>query len=190
MNLKSSSIGTACGTFGELLQGELPNGKHFLVTLPISLQSRAIFIPDHEIKEIFVYPLNKIKLKAAVEYLLKYLNVNIGGFLTIQSEIPEGKGLASSSADIVAGIRSVSNYLGYEITSNIIEDIMRKIEPTDGVMYSESVCFYHKEVRLAKKFGKLPPMIIIAADSGGVVDTLHYNKNAPPYTTLMIRTHF
>ncbi|MER9984388.1 hypothetical protein NKJ45_31550, partial [Mesorhizobium sp. M0103] len=45
-----SSDALCCGTFGELLQGQLPVGcvprdPHFLVTMPIALFARAHFIP-------------------------------------------------------------------------------------------------------------------------------------------------
>ncbi|MDQ0416653.1 uncharacterized protein involved in propanediol utilization [Croceifilum oryzae] len=174
-------VDQARGTFGELLQGELPDGSHFLVTLPISLQSKATFLPDLHTKEIRVFPSHKKKVKVAIDYLLRRFDIHLGGLLMVQSEIPEGKGLASSSADIVASIRSVSKYLSLPISPSVIEEVMRQIEPSDGVMYEESVTFYHREVRLAGRLGELPPMIIVAADTGGIVDSIQHNRKSPLY---------
>ncbi|TCP67347.1 kinase [Baia soyae] len=171
----------ARGTFGELLQGELPDGNHFLVTLPISLHSKATFLPDPNTKEISVYPSNKKKVRVAIEYLLRRFDLHLGGLLMVQSEIPEGKGLASSSADIVASIRAVSKYLSLPITPSVIEEVMRQIEPSDGVMYEGCVTFYHREVRLAGRLGELPPMMIVAADTGGIVDSIQHNRKSPQY---------
>ncbi|WP_043978047.1 hypothetical protein [Priestia megaterium] len=173
----------ACGTFGELLQGELPSNRNFLVTLPIKLKTRATFIPNLSENKIKVVPTQKKKVITAISYLKEYLNIDIGGLLIIQSEIPEGKGLASSSADIVASLRCILKYLKIEEEAWILEDIMCKIEPTDGIMYSESVFYYHKEVKLGEKLGALPPMIIIASDEGGLIDTVNYNNCLKPYTS-------
>ncbi|SDZ33502.1 hypothetical protein [Thermoactinomyces sp. DSM 45892] len=180
-NYTQLGVDWARGTFGELLQGQLPDGSHFLVTLPISLQSKATFLPDRNTRVINVYPSNKKKVREAIDYLLRRFNIHLGGLLMIQSEIPEGKGLASSSADIVASIRAVSKYLSLPINPSMIEEVMRQIEPSDGVMYEECVVFYHREVSLAGRLGELPPMIIVAADTGGMVDSIQHNRKSPQY---------
>ncbi|PEM18979.1 GHMP family kinase ATP-binding protein [Bacillus wiedmannii] len=170
------------GTFGELLQGVLLNDKNFLVTLPIKLSSKALFFPDTKSSEVFVYPQRKEKVKMAVKLILKEININTGGTLIIDSNIPEGKGLASSSADISAALKAILHASDYVIEPKILEDIMRKIEPTDGIMYDECVSFYHKEVELHQKLGQLPSMLIIGIDEGGTVNTIDFNKGTTSYS--------
>src|SRR4051794_22862710 len=94
--------GWACGTFGELLQGVLPDsGLHFLVTLPITAGSTATFRYDARSARIEVSPENKRKSRRLARLALDALGHPGGGELLLTSDLPEGKGLASSSADLV-----------------------------------------------------------------------------------------
>jgi L-threonine kinase len=58
-----------------------------------------------------------------------------GGTLILQSRLPEGKGHASSSADLVATVRA-TDATGVTPTRRQIESMLATIEPSDGVMYS------------------------------------------------------
>ncbi|CDX33967.1 conserved hypothetical protein [Mesorhizobium sp. SOD10] len=86
-----------CGTFGELLQGQLPVGSvyqdpYFLVTMPIALFAQAHLIPVAGTRSVTVYPSHKLKSKRFAENLVIALGVS-GGILFLQPELPEGKGL-------------------------------------------------------------------------------------------------
>jgi uncharacterized protein involved in propanediol utilization len=105
-----------------------------------------------------------------------------GGVLHIHSELPEGKGMASSSADLVATARAVAAVVGVTMTPAGIEDLLREIEPTDGVMYSGIVAFHHRRVQLRGRLGKLPPLTIVGLDEGGLVDTIAFNRLPKPFT--------
>jgi uncharacterized protein involved in propanediol utilization len=171
------------GTFGELLQGQLPSGKEFLVTLPIDIQSKAIFIPSSKLNsKLKVIPESKNKVLAALLKLEALLSINIKGTLFIQSEIPEGKGLASSSADIVAALKCILNYYSYNNVIDIIETILNEIEPSDAVMYKESVFYYHKTAELGNSLGDLPSILIVGIDEGGTIDTVTHNKIKKSYS--------
>jgi len=88
--------GSCHGTFGELVQG-VSGDRPYLITLPIpSLRSEACFTPDPSISEIRVVD-SKTKAKRGGELLLKRFGRKEGGHLEIHSNIPTGKGLASSS---------------------------------------------------------------------------------------------
>src|SRR6266704_6865331 len=98
--LPTEKVGTgmAFGTFGELLQGRLSE-EHgdFLVTLPISRYSYAIFVADPTCQDVTVFPPEKQKSKMLACLLLEHSALPYGGRLILQSELPVGKGLASSS---------------------------------------------------------------------------------------------
>ena len=171
-------VGVANGTFGELLQGALQNNDdHFLVTLPIQKFSTARFIPDASAPRITVTPAHKTKSLKLVQKLLNHYSCAIGGHLTIESELPEGKGLASSSADLVATVRALEATLGHAIPTELLLTVLRTIEPTDGVMYHEFVTFFHRKVELGRRLGFPPRLKIVAIDAGGKVDTIEYNKH-------------
>ena len=170
--------GVANGTFGELLQGSLQNDtNHFLVTLPIQRFSKVVFTPDTSSSRITVNPPHKSKSQNLVQKLVDYYELRLGGHLHIESELPEGKGMASSSADLVAAARALQSSLGRAIPMELILALLRAIEPSDGVMYPEFVTFFHRKVELGRRLGSPSRLKIVAVDEGGQVDTIEYNQH-------------
>lgn len=175
-----SSGALCCGTFGELLQGQLPIGSflgdtHFLVTMPIAVFARAHFTPIAGTRSVTVYPSHKRKAKQLAENLVSALGLS-GGILLLQSELPEGKGLASSSADLVAAARSIACCFNRRIRTSLIERLMAEIEPSDGVMYPGVVAYRQRECSLLSFVGQIPPLAIVGIDEGGTVETVDYDQ--------------
>lgn len=174
-----SAAAEAYGTFGELLQGALPTGPDFLVTLPVSRRARAWFRHDPD-GPLQVFPSHKTKsLRLARSMLAGH---GTGGLLLLDSDLPIGKGMASSSADLVATARAVGAALGIGTSPAAVEDWLRPIEPTDGVMHPGIVAFDHREVRLRDRLGALPPATIVAVDEGGLLDTVAFNRVPKHFT--------
>ena len=172
-----TGVGRCFGTFGELLQGTLPDrGRGFQVTLPISRYSTASFTLSSGCREVRVHPPEKEKSRRLAEKLVRILAPGHGGTLCIRSELPTGKGCASSSADMVATARAVQSALGAAVSRDFLAREMVSIEPSDGVMYPGIVSFYHREGRLRSFLGCLPPLTIIGLDEGGQVDTVEFNE--------------
>lgn len=174
-----TGIGTSFGTFGELLQGAIEPDQAFLVTLPIARWStvRVTLLPD--VAELRVEPANKFKaLRVAMAVLARY-GVPDGGVLTLSSELPEGKGMSSSSADLVATVRAIGDAIGVRFTPTQTEEFLRDVEPTDGLMYRDVVAFHHRQVRLHRVLGPVPPLTIVGVDEGGQVDTVDFNASMP-----------
>jgi uncharacterized protein involved in propanediol utilization len=133
--------GRCCGTFGELIQGGLPpDGRDFLVTLPIARWSHARFRPEPG-EPLRVQPGDRIKSRALAHRMLTRYGLDRGGLLTIESTLPVGKGMASSSADLVASARAIGDAFGLDLTPRQVEELLRGIEPTDGIMYGAAVAF-------------------------------------------------
>ncbi|ESY46366.1 MULTISPECIES: hypothetical protein [unclassified Mesorhizobium] len=169
-----------CGTFGELLQGQLPLGSvprdlHFLVTMPIALFARAHFVPIVGTQSVTVYPSHKVKAKRLAENLVIALGVS-GGILLLESELPEGKGLASSSADLVATARSIASSFKRRVRTSFIEKLMARIEPSDGVMYPGVVAYQQRACSPLSFLGQMPPLAIVGIDEGGIVETIDYDQ--------------
>jgi L-threonine kinase len=168
----------AFGTFGELLQGVLIEGirqRHFLVTLPITESATARFAGDADLYDVQVVPPHKVKSQQLARDLLDHLHLPPGGRLELHSQLPEGKGLASSSADLVATARAIAAHVSLTLSMPVLQSLMRRIEPSDGVMYDDITAFYHREVELLSCLGPVPPLTILAVDEGGQVDTLTFN---------------
>ncbi|RWI34114.1 MAG: hypothetical protein EOR30_29975 [Mesorhizobium sp.] len=173
-------IALCCGTFGELLQGQLPvsphsHDSHFLITMPIALFARAKFMPIPGTRSVTVYPPHKIKAQRLAENLVIALGVS-GGDLLLQSELPEGKGLASSSADLVATARSIASSFKRRVPTSLMEKLMAEIEPSDGVMYPGVVAYHQRSCSLLSFLGQMPPLAVVGIDEGGTVETIHYDQ--------------
>ncbi|MGI8306010.1 kinase [Saccharopolyspora hattusasensis] len=178
-----TGVGTAFGVFGELLQGVLPEPEgDFLVTLPIARWSVATFRGSADTGELTVWPRRKTKALRLARMILADAGRPIGGEITIDSGLPEGKGMASSSADLVATARAVANALGINLPPRRIENFLARIEPTDGVLYPAVVAFYHRRVALHSVLGSLPPMTVVGVDEGGEIDTVEFNRIPKPFT--------
>ncbi|GGO51948.1 GHMP family kinase ATP-binding protein [Streptomyces lasiicapitis] len=176
-------VSAAFGTFGELLQGVLPEKDgDFLVTLPVARWAMARFELDPGADALAVVPPHKKKALRLTSMIMEDTEHPAGGLLVLDSTLPEGKGLASSSADLVATARAVANALGEAMPPRRIERYLARIEPTDGVLYPSVVAFHHRSVRLRAKLGSLPSMAVVSVDEGGSVDTVDFNNIPKPFT--------
>ncbi|KUI97195.1 GHMP family kinase ATP-binding protein [Vibrio sp. MEBiC08052] len=171
--------GQSCGTFGELLQGALPNGQGFLVTFPIRRYVKAKFYHGEDETGLQVCPPHKTKALALAYALLSRYQLPLSGLLEIDSDIPESKGLASSSADLVAVARAITDHHHIRISNDDLAHMMCQIEPTDAVMYGHCVAFHQNTGHLIADLGPLPKMLIVAYDEGGCVDTVAHKKTLP-----------
>ncbi|MBI9045329.1 MAG: hypothetical protein JEZ06_12640 [Anaerolineaceae bacterium] len=181
--MSNIGYGQAPGAAGELIQGQFPSGKNFLISLPIEMWSKSHFNLKPDCENIVINQPNKNKVNRAVQLLLALLGeTNICGTLEIETTIPVGKGMASSTADITAACRAVGNALGYEITPDCIASLTKLIEPSDGIMFPGLVCFDHIQCELIETLGYPPPMKILILDFGEIVDTLSFNKLPKNYT--------
>jgi len=127
--------------------------------------------------------LGKEKTQRAIRKALDYLgSSSYGATFSVNSEIPEGKGMASSTADIVAACRATAEALEQTLSPDEISRIAIEIEPSDGIMYPDVVAYNHRHGELIEAFGKLPPMKVLVLDLGGHIDTLEFNKRTKNYS--------
>jgi L-threonine kinase len=180
-----ASSGASChGSFGELLQGALPEQGPFLVTLPIELRARAHFVVRDSASELLVRPDSSWKSQRLAEALLRRYELPLRGDLTLESEIPRGKGLASSTADLVATYRALARFHHLPQDTEVLESLLREIEPSDGVMHESVVAYRHRDARLLERLGPVPALALVAVDEGGEVETLTHNQREPGYSRL------
>lgn len=161
----------APGSCGELAQGTI-DGKNFLITCPIDVYSEVTVTAD-------AYTPLHIGSKAltAINKTKQYLQIQDYSFhVSVKSDLPLGKGMASSSADISATCQSIALSAGTLLTPDEIADIALSIEPTDGIFYPGIVLFDHVHGYLRQYLGNAIPMYIVIFDVGGEIDTLHFNK--------------
>ncbi len=187
---EDAAVGISFGSFGELLQGALPGQGDFLVTLPIEKHAVAHFIPTPGSDTIEVHPRWKTKSQQLAQDLLHRFSHSTGGQLFLASEIPCGKGLSSSSADLVATARAIEAHLGIELPVDELCRSLSAIEPTDGVMFDESVTYLHLRGALLERLGSLVQVEILSLDEGGQVQTLEYHRQGAAEYTLEEQQEF
>ncbi|MGQ9814746.1 MAG: GHMP family kinase ATP-binding protein [Candidatus Roseilinea sp.] len=204
---KPIGAGCAFGHHGELLQGvfradEADSSRRArgLITLPCRLfWCRARFTPDERngrgggwgaLPCVRAVPPDKVKARRAAEYALQSLSAPLGGQLHIVSNIPSGRGLGSSTADVTAAIRAVFDCYGAPACESQVARLAVAAETaSDAMMFwrgpaSPAVLFAQREGRVIETFGgPLPPLIALgfdaAPDTPGI-DTL--GLPLPAYT--------
>jgi L-threonine kinase len=103
--------------------------------------------------------------------------IKIAGSMYIKSDIPIGKGLSSSSADLVAVIKSIYHEFNINYLLKDIDYILKLVEPSDGVAYSSVVAYDYMNCTVLKNYHLTLPLKILSYDEGGIVDTIDFNNN-------------
>jgi uncharacterized protein involved in propanediol utilization len=168
---------------GELFQGQIEDRsgrkRRCLVSLPCySLFSRVTLVPD--LSGVFrVEPSHKSKVKRVIEVTLAYLNAAwVGGSITVASNIIEGKGYGSSTADCVAAAIAAADAIGRHLMDNEIARLVVNAEmASDNVMFRQAVLFAQREGIVLESYGRPFPRVEVLGfdtDKNGFIDTLGY----------------
>jgi uncharacterized protein involved in propanediol utilization len=170
--------GKSFASFGEIVQGRGSDNEDFLVTLPIDLWSTCE-LACSPINGPLVVECELEKSRSVLYHVLDKLGIDRGYHIRCDftRNIPIGKGLSSSTADMLATLRAVQEVFGFLFTESFISMIFADIEPHDGLHFNSCVIYNHRSGRLIENFEYIPRFTIIVADDGGVVDTQAYNEN-------------
>ncbi len=162
------------GSCGEFLQGALGN-RTFLVTCPINRYTHAV--SDNKYPFPYRETILQPKSLMAKEITLKLLGKeNVLTPIYMTSEIHQGKGMASSSADISAVAMATAMAHGRPLEYKELERIALSIEPSDAIFYPFVVQFDYLRGEISRPLGLCPPMKILIFDQGGEVDTIAFNQ--------------
>ena len=163
------------GACGELWQGVL-DGTHLLITCPVNIYSYVEVNVDESSSKINA-PNDKYKSCEAMRKVLDYFGMHkCGGQICINSEIPQEKGMSSSTSDIIGTCIGTAEALGRDITPLGIARIAVSIEPTDGLMFKDMLAFDHISGAIREYIGPPPEMDILIIDLGGRINTLEFNS--------------
>ena len=161
------------GTCGELAQGFF-HGEPILITCPIENFSTVTISDEFSgvegLGEKSLTMLNKVlKIFGAEDFKFG---------VRLNSELPRGKGMASSSADLAAIAQAVAFSLGKKFSPAELGRLCTQIEPTDGIFYSGVVAMNPLTGQLIKKIRAQEKFLIAVFDYGGEVDTLALNRRS------------
>jgi len=166
---------SAPGACGELAQGVL-EGNLVMVTCPIDLFSTATVEISHG-AGVALGPANSPKSAMAVsETLTRLGRTDVNARLHLESSLPRQKGMASSTADIIASIGATAAALGECLPVVRQAELALAIEPSDGTMFPGVTLFDHRTGLVARSLGEPPPMDVLVLEFADQVDTELFNK--------------
>ncbi len=143
--------GFAPGSCGELVQGVTTEGEAFQVSLPIALGTTIVARFEESDEVDVVAPPALTKLVAGVAATLDLLGVAPHRVhVRRTTDLTVGKGLASSTADIVAAARATARAFGEELTAAELATLAGSIEPSDGSMYPRMALLRRRGVALRR----------------------------------------
>jgi L-threonine kinase len=159
------------GSCGELVQG-FAGGEPFLGTCPIDRYTTV------QVSDRF-FELDGLGEKSQQALRLALARLGRSSFpygMRLTSELPRGKGMASSSADIAAVVVAVMEAFGESWTPELIMDIAVQIEPTDGVFWPGLVLMNQVSGKVWECFSQVPALRGAVFDVGGMVDTCAFHQ--------------
>ncbi|WP_425803789.1 GHMP kinase [Desulfitobacterium sp. Sab5] len=165
------------GTCGEWIQGG-KEGIPFLIDCPVNryveLETYCVTLPGKENSEWRISP-QKTKTEKALMLLAKRIGINFKGTVKFHSELPVGKGMASSSADLSAVMASVLTSIDISWSPEDLAKIALTIEPSDPVMFPGIIEFAHQDGKYMQELGPNAEAHLLVLDWGGIVDTQRFN---------------
>lgn len=164
--------GTAPGTCGELVQGFLSSGA-FHVTCPISKSATVSLRVTSSQSWSFTGAGSELgKLCQSIRSTAALFDA--GAFaveIDRHTDLDVGKGMGSSTADIVAAARAMASALGHQLNSDEEARIAVDIESSDGSMYPGLVAFDQKTGVLLEQFSWWPRFAIVMLVPDTTLDT-------------------
>jgi len=162
------------GTCGEWVQGAR-NGIPFLVDCPIDRFSE-VRVSLNMNATGWDLPLHKTKALQVLELLQDDLGLpDLSGKVEFSEQLPEGKGMASSTADITAVAAAALIALGEDPVPERLADLALRIEPSDSVMFPGITEIEHVVRHKHRILGPSVPALFLALDWGGAIDTRVFN---------------
>lgn len=136
----STGYGQCFGSCGELAQGLLPDHQHFHITCPVQDKVSRVQIQFKPSTDLHLtgIPAGKSKLRAAILQACQTARIS-GAEIRVShtSDLDQhlGQGMASSTADIVAGARALADAIQEQFSPQTLAGIACGIESSDGLMY-------------------------------------------------------
>jgi L-threonine kinase len=158
-----AATATAAGTCGELVQGFTSQGVPFHVTCPIS-RTATVTVTVRPAPEFAV-----TQIEPGLSKLAQSLR-RTSGLLELEplevrvehwSDLDIGKGMGSSTADIVAAARALAAACDRALSPGQLAKLATSIESSDGSMYPGLVAFNQKTGDVLERFSWWPQFVIL-----------------------------
>lgn len=160
-------------SIGEIIQGRY-KGKDILLSCPINLYTEVTL----SYSDVKLFQEKYGKSYKFIENLLngwgyKDLYFNI----SVNSNIPKGKGFASSTADLCATYKALLKLTEREFNEDELIKNCLIIEPTDSIVFDKATIFDYKKGEVKEEIGDYLKFYVLCFVGEKVIDTVEYNKN-------------
>lgn len=203
----ASSVGVCRGALGELFQGPAIGMKDeiAIVSSLISKHNKVYYSENCD-----TYPINsgdKDAVKQLSAHKKSFIALEIFCNLTklpwpkgswcFEGELPVARGMASSTADIIATLRCYANLMNINLTHKLITDVLKQVERSDSVFINQPVLFCSSQNSVIHYFNQVKPIYCLYMDDGSAEvhteDTReilleHYQVNYADYKALWHQT--
>lgn len=186
--------GSCGGTLGELFQGPIAWGRRLeiaIASLAFSGRTTCQYVLDPLARAAHSDGLeDRPKTARALGLLLSQHGVVLPpGRWCFASDLDVGKGMASSTADIVAAIRCVARIAGRRFRTRDVMNVLRHVERSDSVFLDEAALYlserHHVVVRFGRWLGYTAAYMVepTMVDTETMRDCLleHYRRHAVEY---------
>ena len=161
--------GVCPASCGEFVQGILDN-EEYLSSYAINLFSVATLEESNDI--IYKGPR---KSRRAMELVFEKFGLPVDETknisLNIKSQIPVGKGMASSTADIGATIKATLSMLNKTLTGEEISKLAVKIEATDSLLLNQHSIFNPLTADIKKYLGGINDTKVVILEPNDILNT-------------------
>lgn len=177
-------FGSCPATCGELVQGLMGKGE-YISSYCIDMFSKAV-VTETSNSQIE----NKLGRKSlmAIKLILKEFDIDEDDLekidVKIDTQIPRGKGMASSTADIGSCIMAILDFYGLTMPADKISKLVSSIEPTDSI-YHRQVCIFnplHGEKHT--ELGYMPVDRVLVLEPNLKINTVSIRANNQYYNKL------
>lgn len=157
---------------GELIKGWIGDGEK-IISCPVDWYSEvSVHYTDVKAYE-------RPNMRKALQATLDYLQVDdeLGDKLqiTLRSNIPVAKGMASSTADIAATITATARWLGASLSQQELVNLCLKLEPTDSTIFSTLTLFDHIKGDFQQALNNPPKLDILILEPEQTLTTAEYH---------------
>lgn len=181
--IRMKSYGMCPASCGEFVQGIIDD-EEYLCSYAIDMYSK-VYIEE----KLIDINLGRRKSRLAIDKVFEKFNLpkkytkNIS--LNIDSKIPVGKGMASSTADIGATIKATLSLIDKDLSSEEICKLAAEIEPTDSIFIDKNSIFNPLSGTVIKYLGNLTNAKVIILEPNKMLDTMKIRLRKD-YNTLKI----
>lgn len=159
---------------GEFIQGWI-GGSEKLVSCPIDWFSTV------EVREGVQSGEERPRMRHMLEQVVAYFGypAALANSLStaLESTIPVGKGLASSTADIAATAVATARHLGETLSESTLAALCVNIEPTDSTIFVLPTLFSHLNAQTQFSCQPAPAMDILLLESDTTILTEEYRRH-------------